>query len=69
MIPWLTDRSIIKVIVCCNCCTADSSEEMQREDHMQFIEIKGLKENKPDEDSGSAEFSEGRRRAAATPPQ
>ena len=66
MNPCRTDRSILKVIVCClaqamallDCCHHGSRlMQMQRRGHMQTTEIKGIERKLDDESSGSAEFS------------
>jgi hypothetical protein len=67
MIPCRTDRSILKVIVCClaqsalallYCCHRGSRlTKMQHGGHMQGTEAKGVGERLDDETSGSAGFS------------
>jgi hypothetical protein len=66
IVPCRTDRSILKVIVCClaqaamavlHCCHRGSRlTKMQRGGHMQSTEIKGVEGKLDDENSGSAEF-------------
>jgi hypothetical protein len=67
MVPCRTDRSILKVIVCClaraamallHCCHRGSPlAKVQGRGHMQTTEMKGVDAKLNDEDSGSAEFS------------
>jgi hypothetical protein len=67
IIPCRTDRSILKVIVCClaqaamallHCCHRGSRlTKMQHGGHMQSTEKKGLEEKLHDETSVSAGFS------------
>src|ERR1700730_1123090 len=65
-IPCRTDRSILKVIVCClaqaamallhRCHRGSRLTKMQRGGHMQTTEMKGVERRLDDENSGSAEF-------------
>jgi hypothetical protein len=67
IIPCRTDRSILKVIVCClaqaamallHCCHCGSRlMKKQCGGHMQTTETKGEEMELDDENSGSAEFS------------
>jgi hypothetical protein len=67
IIPCRTDRSILKVIVCClaqaamallHCCHRGCRlTKVQRGGHRQTTEIKGVEGKLDDETSGSAGFS------------